>query len=1292
MQYSGIASPDAFSLFGDLLKYLRRREQLTQLELSIKVGYSEAQISRLEKNQRLPDPTSIKALFIPALHLEDNPAFANRLVELAQSAHQAEAPAPGITPYKGLLYFDEPDADLFFGRQGLTAQLVQHVMDLEQETPRRFLAVVGASGSGKSSLVRAGLAVALRKVGWEVLVFTPGVHPLKLLEAQRNARQWEDGGRGLILVDQFEEVFTLCRDELERIAFIEKLLSYAQEKSRQYSVVIALRADFYAHCSQYPLLRQAVASNQEYIGQMTLEELRQAIEEPARCNGWELEPGLVDVMLQDLSTHGSQEPEPGALPLLSHALLATWENRRGRLLTLSGYHVSGGVRGAIAETAESVFTDQLNGSQQEIAREVFLRLTELGEGTEDTRRRAALAELGRQYEETAQFRSVLNTLAEARLITLNEDSAEVAHEALIREWQRLHEWLTQDREGLLLHRHLTEASQEWEQRGRDAAELYRGARLAQASEWATANAGRLNQAESDFLATSVKQEQHEALEREAQRQRELEIERQRVEEHMQSEHHLRRRAIYLGFALAGAFLLLLVAIVFARQASQNYVAAQQQTRLATSRELANAALVNIEVDQDRGLLLAMQAVEIADIPEARNALHQAILSMRLRNTLIGHTNTVYGVAFTPGSAQGMARLATGSEDGSIKIWGLDGSGIKINDTPVVTITPGITYPIAVTSSGNALSFSSDGKQLASFGNNHTAQIWDASTGKLLQTLSGHAGNVWGLAFSPSEDLLVTGSEDGTFKIWDAHSGQAMQTITGTTGWGGPVAFSMDGSRLAVGYFNTNFGGTVTVWDRNKQPGISGSSDIFIESLSIDTQFYMIASLAFSPDGNQLAVGSYDIKVYDIYSPTNSSPTRLVLNITAHQNPINGLFYSPDGKRLISGSADGTAKVWNSETGQLLFTLPGNAGPITSVAHSNDGKVVFTAHWNGQLKVWDISAQGNQEWLTIPDMSIGFDTRPGNRLVGRDIDLGNPDCFVLELSPDGNREISRIDLQDDWTNPICNADQAVSKIVTLNFPVVHVWDMTSQQELNSFSITRTLTQAGHTINDWYYLKLSPDGTCLATGGSDGLAFLWDVQTGKVLYELHGHTDYFDGWDAMSFSPDGTLLVTANEDGSVRIWDVSSGAQLQNLPGHSGPYPNVVFSSDGKRVLATGEGSKINLWDAQTGQLLLTLPEYPTLVDNLGISPDGKFLAAAMIDGTAHVWDAATGQEQLTLPGFYIRFTDDGEHLLAWTLDTTMYGYSLDINELMELARSRLTRGWTQDECVKFLHTEVCPQTP
>ena len=373
-------SPESFTNFGDLLKYLRRREKLTQLEFSIAVGYSEGQVSRLEKNQRLPDLTAVKALFVPALHLEDEPELIERFLELAESARQEDAPAPGIPPYKGLLFFDESDAELFFGREALTAELADQIMDLAMDSSLRFLAVVGASGSGKSSLVRAGLAVTLKRAGWDVHVFTPTAEPLKALTANLNASRKKDSTQVLIIVDQFEEVFTLCHDENGRIAFIEKLLGFTTLPSGNITVIIALRADFYSHLAQYPLLREAVAAEQKYIGQMTIEELGRAIEKPAKRGGWEFESGLVDVLLQDIGAAGSKEPEPGALPLLSHALLATWEHRRGHLITLDGYHASGGVRRAIAETAENVFTDQLNRKQQELAHDVFLRLTELGEG------------------------------------------------------------------------------------------------------------------------------------------------------------------------------------------------------------------------------------------------------------------------------------------------------------------------------------------------------------------------------------------------------------------------------------------------------------------------------------------------------------------------------------------------------------------------------------------------------------------------------------------------------------------------------------------------------------------------------------------------------------------------------------------------------------------------------------------------------------------------------------------------------------------------------------------------
>ncbi len=427
----------------------------------------------------------------------------------------SEKPAEGEPPYMGLRYFDTQDADLFYGRGALTRELLARV---QKES---FLAIVGASGSGKSSVARAGLIPAWTKENERgtVHVITPTAHPLESLAAsltresesitatlddlQRDARGLRlrvrkilsDSSKSnmLLVVDQFEETFTLCKDADERKVFIENLLSLANDGSSA-RVVITLRADFYAHCAEYEGLRQVLEDHQKYIGAMTADELRQAITTPAEKNGWDFQPGLVDLILQDVGT------EPGALPLLSHALLETWKRRQGHTLTLQGYHEAGGVKKAITQTAESVY-DRLTPAEQTIARGIFLRLTELGEGVQDTRRRVKLDELGQSKEQDAVAK-VLKTLTDARLVTTEEDSAEVAHEALIREWGTLRKWLDEDRDSLRLHRHLTESAMEWKWKRKEASELYRGARLKQLQDWVKEHGEQLSPLEREFVKAS----------------------------------------------------------------------------------------------------------------------------------------------------------------------------------------------------------------------------------------------------------------------------------------------------------------------------------------------------------------------------------------------------------------------------------------------------------------------------------------------------------------------------------------------------------------------------------------------------------------------------------------------------------------------------------------------------------------------------------------------------------------------------------------------------------------------
>jgi len=433
----------------------------------------------------------------------------------------------GEPPYMGLRYFDTSDADLFFGREVLTRELLARV----QKEP--FLAIVGASGSGKSSVARAGLIPAWKAAtNGAVHVITPTAHPLESLavsltrdsesvtatstlmdDMQKDARSLRlytrkllnasEESSLLLVVDQFEETFTQCKDINERKAFIENLLFLVGVEDGTTRSVITLRADFYHHCAEYESLRVALEKHQAYMGAMTSDELRKAIMQPAETNGWDFQPGLVELILSDV------EGEPGALPLLSHALLETWKRRQVRTLTLQGYHEAGGVKKAIAQTAESVY-DHLSPTEKEIARCIFLRLTELGEGVQDTRRRIKLEELAQAKEKEAVAK-VLKTLADARLVTTEHDSAEVAHEALIREWRTLRKWLDEDRESLRVHRHLTESAEEWNRRGREAGELYRGARLGQIQAWAKKHGDELSPLESKFLKASQNVKKRERM-------------------------------------------------------------------------------------------------------------------------------------------------------------------------------------------------------------------------------------------------------------------------------------------------------------------------------------------------------------------------------------------------------------------------------------------------------------------------------------------------------------------------------------------------------------------------------------------------------------------------------------------------------------------------------------------------------------------------------------------------------------------------------------------------------------
>jgi len=1301
---------DRFTTFGDLLKFLRRRAGLTQRELSNAVGYSHAQISRLELNQRLPDLAIITDRFIPGLDLEDDPEAATRLLDLAASMRLEDAPASGAAPYKGLQYFDEGDVNLFFGREALVKRLVKRVVKsrplnqsgVVKETPSRLLAIVGSSGSGKSSILRAGLIPELRRnpvsTDWLIYTLTPTAHPLLALAgalthdtpsiavttslvdnlrleqhalrsyAQQLLQNDQEKLKGMIsgkrrlptranaepfiflVVDQFEELFTLCRDENERQAFIDNLMVAASQPDGYVWIVLALRADFYAQCAPYTNLRQALASQQEYIGPMNAAELRRAIEEPARLGGWELETGLVEVLLKDLGVDSIHLAEPGALPLLSHALLESWHRRRGRILTISGYLASGGVRGAIAETAEVVFQDELDPRQQNIARSIFLRLTELGDedGNVETRRRATINELTPRPEDAAAVRAVLTRLADARLIVTDRDMVEVAHEALIREWPTLHGWLEESRDGLRLQRHITLATEEWLKQGRESGDLYRGVRLTQALEWVQSQPDELNSLEREFLQASQAQVERELTERETQRQRELESARALAENQTRASIQLRRRAVFLTTALFLALVMAVVALFYGQEAQQNAQQALIASRIATTRELAAAAINSLEIDPELGILLALQAISInqneneAPLPETIEALHRALLASHLRVVLSGHEYGVLTAAYRPDGKQ----IATIGIDGTTKVWDA-ASGVELLSIP------GTTEPSDALGA-QRLAYSPDGRHLAT-GDRDLIKVWDATTGVELATFAGHTGEVWAVAYSPDGSRIASAGVDGMARIWDASTGEPLLILEAHEMPIEGLAFSPNGNALAT----VGDDAKLKIWD-------TVTGELLLE---LTNSAGPIFSIAYSPDGRYLTAGADGgTKVWD----ADTGSVAMTIPI-----PAGNILFSPDGKRL-AGQTGSVAKVWDAQTGQEQLTLAGHADWIFGLAFSPDGTHLVTTSLDRTARVWDIG--WDIESLTLPgtghlvsynpdgntlatDEANGnlqlWDSRSGEQLSTLSGNEGS--IYSLDFSPDGQRLVS-------------------GSIA----PDAYVWDLAQEK------IIQTLL--GHSL-DVRDVAFSPGGKWIATASFDGTARLWDAGTGKSVLTLEGHDGLVVG---VAFSPNGNRLATSSTDATAKIWSVPDGELLFTLTGHQAAIPDITYSPDGTRVATSSRDSTAKVWDTETGMNLLTLSGHRADIWSIAYSPDGRYIATASADNTAKLWDASTGKEELTLPGSLGGVTDvafdpraGGAELAVASQDGTVRVYLLRLPELLALAHQRVTRHLTDAECQKYLHTLTCP---
>jgi WD40 repeat protein/DNA-binding SARP family transcriptional activator len=1133
-------------------------------------------------------------------------AVAEVLEAVAPEDVQAGEPAPGEPPFKGLEYYDVKDAEIFFGREALVERLMKRLRD------ERFLAViVGASGSGKSSIARAGLVPALsetRDDEWIFRLMTPTQQPLTALsealmphdesEAEtapkaeelanestglQLAAEWlvetEGAKKLLLVVDQLEELFTLCRKEQERAAFIDNLLSAVDpEKPGPIVVVITLRADFYSHCAAYPALRDALARNQEYIGPMSTSELRRAIEEPALRGGWKFQSGLVDLMLRDV------RGEPGALPLLSHALLETWKRRSRRTMTLRGYAHAGGVRRAIARTAENV-CGGLSEEQRAIARNIFLRLTELGEGTEDTRRRVTHSELIPEPGQNGTAEQVLATLAEARLITLSEEHVEVAHEALIREWPRLRSWLDEDREGLRIHRHLTEAAQAWDALARDPGELYRGGRLTQTIEWNEEHQPELNLLEKSFLDASTDEAERKERERETRRRRTI-----------------GGLATGLGIALV---LALLAGLQWQRAEDEEQEALRQAS-------LGLAALAVDEMDTaspERAVLLAVEALENYPYTgSAESALARSVEAFRPYIDLPNTEGRIRDVAWSPDGD----RIVTVSLEGLGKIWDAN-TGIELSGFGEKTYED-----------MDGVAWLSDGTRIATTSQSlHSAHLWDVMSGKLLMTYSGHNDGVNSIAPTRDGKLLLTASADSTGRVWDVETGDEQLILEGHLSAVMDARWSIEENRILT----ASTDGTVRIWD-----AVTG-----IELRSINAHTGGASTATWSPDGALIASAGVDgaLRIW------NAETGEVVFTLVGHDDEILDVDWSADGSRIASSGADSTVRVWDARVGDELLALHGLSLPL-AVAWSPSGERLVAAEGIFAVRVWDLSKAGirlGNRGVTIdaqwsPDMSMIATTGAGSLAHIWDSATGEL------LRTFSGHALDADPFQGTWFFSWSPSGEFI--VTTGEDHAARVWDPRSGIEQQVFLHNDVLVHDA----DW-----SPDGTRIATGTGGvprGAIYVWDVATG----DLHNTFGKECAITSPSWSPDGKQIVSqcfSEAFNDVVVWDAVTGERVVEFAGHTGHVHRPDWSPDGQRIVSGSIDETVRIWDARTAEEYLVFTGHSATIWDAEWSPDGTRIASGDEDGFLRIWDAETGDEvyRFEISGgiVHVEWSPDGKYIIV-----------------------------------------------
>lgn len=1171
---------------------------ITYRGMAQQAGYSVTTLSQAAAGEQLPTLPVVLA-YVRACGGDRETWEARWRAAVEDSATRPAADEDGVdAPYRGLARFETGDSGRFFGRERLTADL------LDLLGRRRFAAVFGPSGSGKSSLLRAGLVPALQhpqEPGLRlaaIRILTPGSRPAHT-HADLLARTGTPSGGALdtlLIVDQFEETFTLCHDPAERARFIDLLLTARGPGSRS-RVLLTVRADFYGHCAGHRELAEALRDAHLLVGPMSTAELREAIVRPATADGLTVERALTSRLVEEVAD------APGGLPLLSHVLLETWRRRRGKTLTTAGYEAAGGLNGSIAQTAEDLFA-QFSADQTAIARRLLLRLIIPGDGVPDTGRPADRTEL--HADTPGPERDLLERLVRARLVTLNDGVVELAHTALITAWPRLYAWIEEDRERLRVHRRLTEAAAAWEELGREDEALYRGSRLDSAEEaFGPDEHHHLTVLEREFLVRST-----------AQRDRE-----------QQAAARTTRRLRSLVTALSVLLVMTLAAAGLTFSQRQDLLA-QRRTILAGHLAAQSSALRTKNFDL--AALLAVQAYETSPTKEATAAVY-AIGASPLQRTIRLHGRHIAdSVVFSP---DGRTVAAYGYSSAS-----------RLQLLEVATGRRRVEFPgLAAVRSAF---FSRNGKRILTVDggpsdDRRQASVGNTKTGAVRTTFVAEFP-VAALVSAARNRTLVVDYDGGT---WDMVTGRHLSTLSEYSPFQGHPPVSPDGHRLVA----IDRAGTVRTWslDEGRRP----THTFTVAGFDADQPS------AISADGRTLAVAtpSGSVEVWDVAAGHRRT------TLTSQGADVTDVSLSRDGRSLAAADSGHTVRVWNTVTSTMQAGLIGHLGAVTSMAFSPDGHTLATvSHQDATVRIWDLAPSARKSFPLSGGRVDSTALSPDGRLLAIAHDAITPRSVTSTVQLwDLVTNRRRILSTGPYRALLAFAPDSHT-LLEQGWPRTHkvLYDTTSRKSKRSLPTDGALATAfspgGHTFAQvnldgrttvWNMrtgareanlassaqlassIAISPDGRLLAIA-KGGTTRVWNTHTGSIERELTMQDEPVPGSASLvAFSPDGRTLATSNKN-TVRLWDADGGQLKEEL---STTATTMTFSPDSRTLATAASNGDIVLWDTSTGSERRTLTAGDA-VAALAFSPDCRTLTAEQrVDHSVLTWHIVLPDPTAVLDG-------------------------------------------------------------